>query len=384
MPLPEGLDADAVLEKIIIFVAPRRTRVREFFLDFDKLRSNQVSKTQFARALNIVGIRLSHTEVDVIAQRFAEPGQTIPDFKVNYDRFCKIVEGLTEDRRPGVDHEPQAFPRSDFIARVSQTDWSHNSLSPVKKLQSKVVEKRLRLYNHFQDFDALRKGFCTCGQVKTVFTILGLDKELGHDDFKSLLDCYSRADGMFCYTDFCADIDLAFTKPNLLKDPMIATMPQLKMPDASSTSPARRNRQALSAEAVQKVFDLEEKIRARVKFRRCLLRSAFQDMDRTKRGHVSRSQFARVMGMLGFELAVADIDALSLVYCDMGNVTEFNYVDFCTSCDPKSELSDSSNATLPREEASPKTPKYFDAFGQVHRYPHSVPTTPRLQAVAQA
>merc|ERR1719162_1194689 len=110
-------------------------------------------------------------------------------------------------------------------------------------------------------------------------------------------------------------------------------MTQLRMPDTSSTLLARRNKQKLSAESAQRVFDLEEKLRARVRFRRCHLRSTFQDMDRTRRGHVTRSQFARIMCMLDFELTAADVDTLCLVYCDMGNDTEFNYVDFCASCD---------------------------------------------------
>lgn len=369
----EEVDADVVLEKIIVFVSPRRTRVREFFLDFDRLRCGRVSRSQFSRALNLVGVRLTALEAEVIAKHFAEAEQVLtPEFKVNYERFCEIVERLAELRAQR--QEPQDFPRSDFIAKACSTDWSHKTLSPVKKVQSKVVEYRVRLYEHFQDFDALRKGFCTMGQAKTVFTILGLDKDISQDDFRALQECYSRADGMFCYADFCGDIDLAFTKPGLEMDPMAT----ISMPDASSTLPARRNRQALSEQNVQKVFDLEEKIRARVKFRRCLLRSSFQDMDRTRRGHVTRSQFARVMSMLGFELTALDIDALCGVYCDIGNLTEFNYMDFCVSCDPKAEH-EMAAATQTFQKEEP-LPRYFDVFGAVHRADASNPGSPRCAA----
>jgi Ca2+-binding EF-hand superfamily protein len=236
----------------------------------------------------------------------------------------------------------------------------------VKKLQSKVVEKRVRLYEHFQDFDNLRKGVCTIGQVKTVFTILGLDKEVSRDDFKALEDYYSRDDGMFCYGDFCYDIDLAFTQPGLERDPLT----QLTMPDASSTLPARRNKQFLDDTQQQKVYDLEERIRAKVKFRRTLLRPAFQDMDRTRRGHVTRSQFGRVMVMLGFELGEDDINDLCGVYCDIGNLREFNYLDFCKSCDPLQDYEQGeSNPVAPTDNL----PKYFDVFGQVHRLGNTSP-----------
>jgi Ca2+-binding EF-hand superfamily protein len=229
-------------------------------------------------------------------------------------------------------------------------------LSPVKKVQAKVAEKRVRLYEYFQDFDALRKGLCTQGQVKTVFTILGIDKEIDLADFRALQDCYTRDDGMFCYLDFCNDIERAFVQPPE-RDPL-AQLASSNASFASTLSP-RRNRQFLSDERRQKVFELEEKIRARVRFRRCLLRAAFQDLDRTHRGHVTRTQFARIMGMLGFELNEEDVHNLCGVYCDMGNLTEFNYLDFCMSCDPQEQYE---VGTASEEE---NHPKYFDVFERI-------------------
>lgn len=366
MPMTDDMNAETILENIMVYVWPRRSRVREFFLDFDRLRCGRCSKSQFARALNLIGIRLTEEEMSVLALHFADSNQQIiqrenkADFKVNYERFCEIVENLAEYRARK--QEAEAYPRSDYIARPDTAEWSHTKLSPVKKLQSKVVEKRLRLYDHFQDFDNLRKGCCTIGQVRTVFTVLGLDKEVSEQDFRALEEYYSRDDGMFCYADFCYDIDIAFTQPGLERDPLT----QLTMPDASSTLPARRNRQLLDGGKQQKVYDLEERIRARVKFRRCLLRSAFQDMDRTRRGHVTRSQFARVMCMLGFELNEGDLNDLCGVYCDIGNLTEFNYMDFCQSCDPKQEQGESGPVVQ-----TDSLPKYFDVFGQVHRLGNS-------------
>jgi len=369
----EDVSADSVLEKVIAWVAPHHIKVRDYFLTFDRKLTSLVSKSQFVRVMQLVGIRLNVAEVDLLAHRFAEPGQSMPDFQLNYERFLEVIEKLLE----GFDSpkEPPlspTLPRFNFGARTCHVDWSHHSLSPVKKIQSKVVEKRLRLYDHFQDFDPLRKGLCYRGQGKTVFTIVNLDKELSPDDFKALQDCYTSAGDMFCYVDFCNDIDLAFTKRGLEMDPMT----QLRMPDASSTLLARRNKQKLSAESAQRVFDLEEKLRARVRFRRCHLRSTFQDMDRTRRGHVTRSQFARIMCMLDFELTAADVDTLCLVYCDMGNDTEFNYVDFCASCDCF-ETAEPVSAS-PRKECYPK---YFDCFGQRQAPIVPSPLSPRSSAL---
>jgi len=387
----EDVSADSVLEKIIAWLAPSRIKVRDYFLDFDRKLTSFVSKSQFARVMQLVGVRLSVAEVDVLAQRFAEPGQSMPDFQLNYERFVEAVEKLIEpcDSPKGPPLSPTS-PRYSFGAnRTCQADWSHSSLSPVKKIQSKVVERRIRLYDHFQDFDPLRKGLCYRGQVKTVFTLVKLDKELSPVDFKALQDCYTRDGDRFCYVDFCSDIDSAFTKVGLEMDPIT----QPRMPDASSTLPARRSKQTLSEESAQRVFDLEEKLRSRVRLRRCHLRCTFQDMDRTRRGHVTRSQFGRIMRMLDFELTAADVDTLCLVYCDLGNDMEFNYVEFCASCEldfgkpsfhsltPASQVlcQDGTRDRSKQTSASPRKdrleplstsprkecyPKYFDCFGQ--------------------
>jgi len=129
------------------------------------------------------------------------------------------------------------------------------------------------MFEFFQDFDALRKGFCTIGQTKTVFTILGLDKESDRDSFDQLISRYTRDDGMFCYADFCADVDRAFTTPGLEREPTAT----ITMPDATSTAPARRNRMTMTPARKYKVNDLEEKIRARVRVRRTLMKPTFQD-----------------------------------------------------------------------------------------------------------
>jgi hypothetical protein len=85
--------------------------------------------------------------------------------------------------------------------------------------------------------------------------------------------------------------------------------------------------------------------------------------------------------MNGFELTNVDVDNLCGVYCDMGNLTEFNYLDFCMSCDPTNsyEKGEAMSGT-----AMENLPKYFDAFGQVtpRQFPRIANCTPRSPLVA--
>jgi Ca2+-binding EF-hand superfamily protein len=266
--------------------------------------------------------------------------------------FQAIHNDISEVLSP----EPPPFPRSDLILKDDPTQWDHMNLNVVKKLQAKVVEKRLRLNEYFTDHDPLRKGFCTAGQLKTVLTILNLAKELKRDDFQVLLQVYARDDGMFCYALFVRDIDNAFSVPGLEKDPM-ATTP---LPDASTTIHGRRNRMVLNTKRRDRINKLEDRIRSRIAQRRILMKPMFQDMDRKNSGLVSKGQFHRVMGMLGFDLTPEDITTLAGAYCDRGNHNEMNYVDFIKACDPPNEQEEIAMSQLnaPYQDAAPS--KYFD------------------------
>mmetsp|Transcript_14116 Transcript_14116/g.41181 ORF Transcript_14116/g.41181 Transcript_14116/m.41181 type:complete len:179 (+) Transcript_14116:2-538(+) len=166
---------------------------------------------------------------------------------------------------------------------------------------------------------------------------------------------------MFCYKDFCADIDCGFTLPNMEKDPLAVTT----MPDASVTAPGRRNRITVAPDRAHKIADLEEKMRTRIRKRGILMKPAFQDMDPIRTGHVSREQFSRILYMMGFELDDTCIGLLCAAYCDLGNHNDVNYVDFLKSVDPPDQDQELAleQAASPRQDE--RCAKYFDARGFV-------------------
>jgi Ca2+-binding EF-hand superfamily protein len=260
-------------------------------------------------------------------------------------------------------HEGQPFPQSPLTIRADPSAWSQAELSTVVKLRSKIVERRVRVYEQFQDFDALRKGCVTMGQVKTVFTILNMAKEISKEEFETLLADYTRPDGMFCYTDFCRDVESDFTTPYLERSPKQSTM----MPDRSHTAPARRNEIILSAEKRKKIEALESKMQYRVRTRGLAMKPCFQDLDKAHRGYVTKNQFGRVLTMLGFELGQSEVSLLCEAYCNLGNHIDVNYVDFTTKLEAPHE-----EQQLAMEQASGPVEvlslsKYFDHGGRVHK-----------------
>lgn len=71
------------------------------------------------------------------------------------------------------------------------------------------------------------------------------------------------------------------------------------------------------------------------------------------------------MDLLGFELSEAQAALLCDAYCDRGNHREFNYIDFCASCDEKSEGVDLAMSQIQSTYEPPMASKYFTAQGQI-------------------
>jgi Ca2+-binding EF-hand superfamily protein len=350
-----------ILERIAALCKTRGVTFKDHYVDSDRLtcaspsrvnprRGGKVTRPQFIRNFPFQK-DFSPDEIEFLAEKFTTDNGSVHFYAVHHE-----VEEF-------VLHDMQAFPKSDLVIAPDDAEWSHRDLHPVDKLRAKVVERRVRVYELFQDFDALRKGFVTVGQVKTVFTILDVGKELNREEFELLLAGYLRDDGMFCYTEFCRDVESDFTTPYLEKSPSYKSV----LPDPSTTLPARRNTQMLTSDRRKRIQALEDKMRYRVRTRGVHPKPAFQDLDKVNRGYVTRAQFTRVLSMLGFEMGKEDVNLLCEAYCNLGNHTDFNYLDFVDSLDPPNE----DHVMAAMQRISPvqvyQPTKYFDPAGKLSR-----------------
>ena len=66
-------DVEDVLARIRTFCKQQRTRVSEFFRDFDKLRSGFITEAQFRIGLNMAKIVLSSAEFEALVTCFRAP-----------------------------------------------------------------------------------------------------------------------------------------------------------------------------------------------------------------------------------------------------------------------------------------------------------------------
>jgi Ca2+-binding EF-hand superfamily protein len=356
-----------VLHRVAALCKTRRLVLKECFMDNERapisspsrhypMRAGKVTRSQFLRLFPFTK-EFTRQEIEMIADRYrAECGN------VHY-----MV--LNNDVAEFINHGEQPFARSDLILRPDDADWAHKHLDPVAKLRAKIVERRIRVIEPFQDFDPLRKGHCTVRQVNTVFTILNIEKELERHEFESLVNTYLRDDGLFCYTAFCADIDAHFTTPGLEKTPLAT----IEMPDHKTTAPARRNRRSLSQHLQMTVQAVEDKLRHQVRTRNMLIKTMFQDMDKMNKGFITNGQFERVLDMLNFKLKPQEVKTLLAQYCDRGNHNQVNWRDFVKSIDHADADCELAVAQHQQPHVEWTPPNYFDHRGRIRHPAGGIP-----------
>jgi len=322
------------LHRLSTLCKARGISLKEIYFDTDRnlsmspsrqnpRRAGKCTKTQFIRSFPFKKEMKEH-EIELICKRY-----NVSD-KYDKDQGDIHFMAMHNDITEVITTAAPPFPTSPLYLKPDDTEWSHQKLNVIHKIQSKVVERRCRLEEFFKDFDALRKGTCTVGQVKSVFTIMDLSKYIDKSDFETLVNEYTRDDGMFVYKAFVSDVNLAFATPGLERNPLAMTT----MPDATTTAPARRNRMMLTEEQMHLIAAVEDKVRTIVRKKGMHIVPIFTDFDPPRRGYVTRTQASRVLATLGFGLTDQEVGVLSSYYCDQGNHLDFNYKDFVKNVDP--------------------------------------------------
>ena len=104
-------------------------------------------------------------------------------------------------------------------------DISNDPSDVEDRLKAAIVMKRVRIEEFFRDFDKLRKGRVTRQQFKQILSSMNFT--LTNDEFKSLAKKYETEDPerFFRYTDFCANMNLAFTITGIDKAPTTRVAP---------------------------------------------------------------------------------------------------------------------------------------------------------------
>jgi len=311
-------------------------------------RSGKITRAQFQRLWPFKK-EMSPSDLELICDRYATEGGDV-HYMVLHNDVAELLDSFADE-----------VPSSPLHIRPDDTEWSFDTTPILKRITAKVVEKRIRLKDVFYDFDPLRKGFCLPSQVKTCLTIMNLSRELSKQDFDVLCHMFVESSGLFNYKAFCDAVDSAFLTQGLEKRPLARS----EMPNAGTTSPARWNPMRLTREKEMIISGVHDKIQTIISQKRILLKPAFEDFDRCRKGYVTCNQFSRILSSMNLVLDKQSMSALHATYCDQGNHREFNWWKFLKAVDPPPRDVEKAMLEMTSPHIAFKPRPYFNSRGKV-------------------
>ena len=348
------------------YIKANRILLKPSFADFDRTTTQHISVQQFSRVLKQLQLMPSEEAFDLICQKYFDKGNTK---EVNYIKFCHDVD-KPEDMLEQLGISTESKKKVEIIAPVGASDITKTTKSNFfadstkglhvlenrfskptinlandpndveERIQTQVVMKRVRIGEFFRDYDKLRKGKITPSQFKGALSMLKF--YMTEEEYESLVQKYITDDGMVKYIDFVENIDTAFTIKGIDKNP------SLRVTQIDTNTVLQRSKKTLEYdEEEQKImFQIIEAYREVIINKRLNLKPMFQDFDRTKCGHVTKSQFIRVLNQLKIDTPNGMTEDskshfLSLLlkkYMDKGNADEVNYFEFINDVDKPEDM----------------------------------------------
>mmetsp|Transcript_40837 Transcript_40837/g.104495 ORF Transcript_40837/g.104495 Transcript_40837/m.104495 type:complete len:259 (-) Transcript_40837:103-879(-) len=218
--------------------------------------------------------------------------------------------------------------------------------TPLELVTRVVYLDRIRVKDFFRDFDPLRKGTVTRTQFLSALNMAGINRKVQEWVLETVADDYMISEGFppvhkVDYKTFCADVDLAFTVPELERTP---TKEVPKEPEhLLDKTRYEKCSKILEPWKEERVEEILVELREQARTQRILVKPTFDDASRDKNspclvGHVTWQQFKSCMETkCGFKLWESDMNLLVEKYTDDYYGDMVNYIAFAKQVDPDIE-----------------------------------------------
>ncbi|XP_074647534.1 uncharacterized protein LOC141903328 [Tubulanus polymorphus] len=256
-----------------------RIQVKQYFHDYDKLRSGYVTKTQFFRTLHQnLGIKMTPEE----ERDFAEKYDTHRNGRLNYQDFCGNIDKCFNANDLKNDPATQKVEPREFLG-------TERSVLPLPRADEAQIEKLLLkmqahydyhgiiLCTSYQDFDKHHIGVVTESQFYRNFPG---PPDVTETEMQLLVDKYRDPDrpGLLNYLNLNHDLVALAERQN--RKP-------LQMPQATNIS-AYLPSTPLADKPLQAILD-----KIRIAVFKCRVRTTefFRDHDKLRSGLITENQF---------------------------------------------------------------------------------------------
>jgi len=214
----ERAEMKRILEAYKAQILVKRLNLKPMFQDFDITNCGYVTKSQFVRVLNQLGIMVDQHNMSQLLKLYMDKGNAD---EVNYFEFCNDVDKPEDMFGAGRDfnHSYAYFPKSqpNKYARKEIVSGKPDDIDDLlARIRSECKEKRIRLQEFMRDFDRLRSGEITIAQFRIGINMGGID--LSQVEFDLLVSEFEgKKTGHVKWKEFDDLIDLAFTTKGLEK-----------------------------------------------------------------------------------------------------------------------------------------------------------------------
>lgn len=297
-----------------------RIRTKNFFTDFDPLRSGKCTEAQFRRCIKLCFPIVSESDMDLLVEKYGILKMS-DIVKVDYIRFCDSVEGKLSVQDNNLDN---LFASTTTYTRDKCSRKLRGSLTDIdgkvfqdmmQRLHTVYMTRRMLLKPSFQDFDKGRREHITVDQFFRVMAMFKLTLK-GEDEKQVLVRRYSSAhgDGLINYVTFCYDLEHWGNENQCLKSrpsshggvvSEIIAPSKLRtnaVGDCAATSHART------------IAMLIRYIKQTVKRDRIRLDEYFRDYDKLRHGKITAAQFCAGLTSAGLRFTREELTLLSEEY----------------------------------------------------------------------
>lgn len=189
------LDVEKRLQAV---VAKDRIRIKEFFIDFDKLRKGQVGIAPFRTCLGTLNFKFSEQEIQQLLKKYQ-----CQNGLVNYADFCANVDNVFSDTC-----DTQAvIDNSKSTANFNDSEKT-TMINMINAIRVEIKNRRILIKPQFQDYDRTQCQHITSEQFRRVMKELRLIPS-SEPLFQLIMRKYLDQGNIreINYRAFCADID---------------------------------------------------------------------------------------------------------------------------------------------------------------------------------
>jgi Ca2+-binding EF-hand superfamily protein len=200
-------DIEQVLKEVTSQVKKNSIRLKDFFIDYDKLRHGLCTVQKFRTGLAMTNIILTDSQRKLLEKYFKSKDEDVE--MINYLNFCSYIDSsfvetelLTKPTKELKEFVP--LPRFPLTGSLSLETIKQYEKA-MRKMCYLTTTQNIILKPYFQDYEVIRRERVTKTQFASVLDKLKL--KLEKEEVDALIQKYLDVQGDVDYVSFCRDVE---------------------------------------------------------------------------------------------------------------------------------------------------------------------------------